>query len=382
MDKLSICFAGLSRQEEAELTSLFKQANAQRGNRWLVAPEAEAGALVIDMDSMYGQMSLMKALGTGKKLVALTSGGRADTDYKLMRPVTAAAMGELLAAMEGGAATSAPAAAAPADTPPPAAAPATSAPAPAATPASASAPAAATPVDQSTKITAELPAAPATPVPAAAAPAPAPAPTPGPAPATAPAPAPAPTPAPAATRTLADYLRPGAFTGPMRIKHGDAPEIVLDPESQTWLGGNALKPLMPYGAASLQDSEFTPVPAADLAALEAKNGGRQPYSRLAWLLALAGGSGALMPGFNPNEKYKLLKWPQTEREFPKHFRIATVMMKGPALLTEIAEASGVGLDEVIDYVNASLAVGVAEPESGAIPVDAAKGGGLLGRFRR
>src|SRR5688572_11214234 len=100
MDKLSICFAGLSRQEEAEVVSLFKQANAQRGNRWLVTPETEANVLVIDMDSMYGQMSLMKALGTGKTLVALTAGNRADTDFVLARPVTAAGIAQLLASIE------------------------------------------------------------------------------------------------------------------------------------------------------------------------------------------------------------------------------------------------------------------------------------------
>ena len=42
MSKLSICFAGLSRQEEAEVVSLFKQANAQAGNHWVVAPETFA----------------------------------------------------------------------------------------------------------------------------------------------------------------------------------------------------------------------------------------------------------------------------------------------------------------------------------------------------
>ena len=73
MDKLSICFTGLSRQEETEIVSLFKQANTRRGGRWLATPETEARVLVIDMDSMYGQMSLMKALGSGKTLVALTS---------------------------------------------------------------------------------------------------------------------------------------------------------------------------------------------------------------------------------------------------------------------------------------------------------------------
>src|SRR5687768_16250694 len=143
MQKLSICFAGLSRQEEAEIVSLFKQANAQRGNRWLVTPETEAGVLVIDMDSMYGQMSLMKALGTGKTLVALTAGGRADTDHVLTRPVTAAALAALLAAIESGetvntngpagtAASAAPSAEpAPVATAKPAAVPAASTPSPA-----------------------------------------------------------------------------------------------------------------------------------------------------------------------------------------------------------------------------------------------------------
>jgi hypothetical protein len=67
----------------------------------------------------------------------------------------------------------------------------------------------------------------------------------------------------------------------------------------------------------------------------------------------------IAPGIDPNSLFKLNKWPQTEREFPKHFRIATVMMKGPAKLTDIAEQSGVPLAEVTDFVNASLATGYA-----------------------
>jgi hypothetical protein len=387
MDKQSICFAGLSRQEEAEVVASFKQANAKHGNRWLVTPESEARVLVIDMDSMYGQMSLMKALGTGKTLVALTASGRADTDHILARPVTVAGIDALLSAIESGTTpnTNIAGDATPMPTPAPDAALAareTGSPPPSrATPVSA--PAAAAP--------AAAPAGAPAATTAAAAPAPPPAAT----PTQAAAPTPAPVgdysprstgqqPAmPAARLTLADFLRPGALPGPVRLQRGDAPELVLDPSNQTWFGGATLKPLMPYGLLELKDSDFAPVAAADLPALEGRLGARQPYARLAWLLALAGGGGALMPGFNPNDKYKLLKWPQTEREFPKHFRIATVMMKGPATLTEIAEAAGVGLDEVIDYVNASLAVGVAEPESGLPPpADAGKGGGLLGRFRR
>lgn len=354
MTTKSICFAGLSKGEEAEITTQFRQANAQLGNAWTMAPEAEAAVVVIDMDSMYGQMSLMKALGAGKVVVALTSGSRADTDFLLQRPASAEALQGVLAAI---------AARAPAAPPAPEAEPA---------PAAAAA-------DLAPVAVAPAPIAAPTPTPA---PAPTPTPAPSSAPAPSPSPAPTPMPAPAASSAatearLFDLLRPGGLAGPVRLQLPDAPDLVLDPASQQYFGGAALKPLLPYCSAVLPAP--APVPAEQLAGLS----GGQPLARLAWLCALASGHGALLPGFGPNDKYKLLKWPQTEREFPKHFRIATVMMKGPALLTEIAEQSGASLAEVIDFVNASLVSGVAVPEgAAAIDVEANKGGGLLARFRR
>ncbi len=342
MSNSSICFAGLSREEEGEVTSLFKQANARVGNHWLVTPEAAAGVLVIDMDSMYGQMSLMKALGSGQILVALTAGGRAETDYVLRRPVTVEGMAELLSHIEGN-----PPASAAANEPEPAIV----SPPPPAPP---------------------IPNAEPRPIALAAAPSP-------------------PDPAPAAASNaglatdsrLADLLQPGALAGPVRLQYAGAPDLVLDPGSQTYLGASALKPLLPYCSAVLGDDDLLPVAAADLPAIAAALGGSQPMSRLAWLCALTGGNGALAAGFGPNERYTLLKWPQTEREFPKHFRIATVMMKGPANLTEISDQSSSPLGEVIDFVNACLATGVVEPDLQApATAESGKSGGLLGRFRR
>jgi len=341
MTSHSICFAGLSREEEAEITARFKQANASTGDHWLLTPETEAGVLVIDMDSMYGQMSLMKAIGSGKILVALTASGRADTDYVLQRPVTAESLAVLFAQVEAGSpAVAPPPAAAPEPKPEPAPVPAAEAPALAAPPAEPEASAARTPAEQ---------------------------------PALAP---------PPADPRLADYLRPGALSGPVRLQLAGAPDLVLDPGTQTYLSGSALKPLLHYCAAVVREDDLVPVPAAELPALVASLGGSQPWSRLAWLCALSGGHGALAPALGPNERYKLLRWPQTEREFPKHFRIATVMMKGPSLLTDIAEQSGVPLAEVIDYINACLATGVAEPENAPPPPTDAGKSGLLGRFRR
>lgn len=334
MTTRSICFAGLSRDEQATVEAAFKQANA--AHRWALANENEAEAVVVDMDSMYGQMSLMKAMSGGKLVVALTAGGRVDTDFQLARPVTAEGIATLLAQLES------------------------------------QAPPVAEPEPE--------------PVQAREAPAPAPAPEPAPvaeaAPAPEPEPEPEPAPAPPADPRLADYLKPGVLKGPVRLQMGEAPAIVLDPAQGVYLGGTTLKPLLPYATAIVRESDLEPVDPSQLPALATELGGSHPFSRLAWILGLGGHNGSLAPGYNPNDRYKLLKWPQTEREFPRHFRIATVMMKGPALLTEIADLSGASLAEVTDYVNASLAVGVAEPDIIAPSEPEPAKGGLLGRFRR
>ena len=158
---------------------------------------------------------------------------------------------------------------------------------------------------------------------------------------------------------LADYLRPGMLPGPVKVQLPGAPLLVLDPATQTYLGGSSLKAFTPYGESPMQASDLHSIDAAELAQLAGKLGAPQPWSRLAWLCALVRHRGTVAPGVDPNAQFKLNKWPQTEREFPKHFRIATVMMKGPARLTDIAEQSGVPLAEVTDFVNANLATGYA-----------------------
>ena len=68
-------------------------------------------------------------------------------------------------------------------------------------------------------------------------------------------------------------------------------------------------------------------------------------------------------------QYRLTRWARTEREFPKHFRIATAMMRGPATIAEIAEAAQVPHADVADFINANLAVGYAE----LVPAGPARG---------
>ena len=165
----------------------------------------------------------------------------------------------------------------------------------------------------------------------------------------------------------------------------DAAALLVDPRSKLYHGPATLKPLAAYFDGTLLVEDFATPDASAWEREAASLGAAQPLSRLQWLAGLLGGHGSLLPGHDPEGKYRLTKWPQTEREYPKHFRIATAMMKGPATIAEVAEASGVPQDEVADFINANLATGYAEfvPPAGPEPEPAAQksAGGLFGRMR-
>lgn len=333
---------GFGRADEETFRNLFEAASRRAGGGFCLVEQAEADGLIIDADSIYGQMGLMQAQASGKLLVAITSGSRVDADHRLSHPVSEAALVELFGKL--GVETGLPAAAQPVA----AAASARVEPAPAA------------PNPR-----------PATPT----VPRPAPAPV-----STSPASAPPPPTTPR-QRSLFEYLQPGVLAGPVRLERNGAPPLVLEPQSSVYFGGTALKPYIEYLKSPIGDGESKPVPATALADLESQLGGRQPMQRLLWLAALHAGEGQLI-GFDPQTRFKLGKWPQIEREFPKHFRIATVMMKGPATVEEIAAAAGASREEVCDLLNAYLATGFAEAEQAA-PVAAQETArsGLLDRLR-
>jgi hypothetical protein len=176
---------------------------------------------------------------------------------------------------------------------------------------------------------------------------------------------------------LVEWLRPGALTGRARYQSGKGPSVLIDFVQRQYFGPATLKPLAEYFIASvgLRDFEQLDEPSWQ-AALAAAGGEAQSLARLQWFGALLAGEGRLLPGFSADGKFLLNKWPQTEREYPRHFRIATAMMKGPMTIAEIATASGVPATDVVDFINASLTTGFAEPAGG----DAAKGS-LLGMLR-
>ena len=360
---LTLGTTGMDSATEAELRTAFMQANATQGGRWKLAAEGEADYVVVDMDSMYGPMSWLRLHAAGKQVIGLTSAARTQTDFRLERPISATGVAALLDQIAGGGSVTA----APVAEAAPVAVPSGMSPSP-------------VPQDQ---LPEEMPQPPREdlrpPAPAPKLPDSVEAGTLAP---TTIQPAPPAPPAPPRERRLADWLAPGALQGKVRYQKGTGPAVLIDGDARTYHGPASLKPLAEAFEGPVAREDFGAIDEATFAREATPLGAAQPLVRLQWYGGRLAGQGRLLEGYDPAGKYKLGKWPQTEREFPKHFRIATAMMKGPATLDEITTASGVPLEDVIDVVNANLATGFAEPVSDAPPepTDAQKGG-LFGRLR-
>lgn len=366
---------GMDRQLEADVIAAFKVANSELGGRWTLVESEQADFVIVDMDSLYGPISWLRLHGLGRKVIGLTSVDRPQTDYRLPHPITASDLAVLLSEIEIDAALKA--AAEPPHTPAPTAA------ADDTQGAAGSAPEAATQTRDATIDTAADDASPAE---SLAAPDSAPEPQ---------APIPAPTvpefpvlpvpaipahtpPAPtqASARPLAEWLAVGLPAGRVRLSHPEAPPLLLDVRQGLWYGSSRLKPLVPHFTRPLQATDFEPMEATDWDAQSARLGPPQPLQRLRWL-------GGLLSGTPVTGVYLLQKWPQIEREYPRHFRIATAMSKGPADVDAIAQSAGVSHEDVSEFINAHLASGhvVPAPATPTPPSETGRTGGLLGRLR-
>lgn len=365
---------GMDAATETALKSAFAEASMRLGGRWPLVSEQDATHVVVDMDSMYGPMSWLRLHGAGKVVIGLTTAPRSQTDFRLGKPFNAESVAELLQQIAPSGDVPAPHGITPAP------APEHQLPEELTKPLDEEAAAPDQPASAAIAATLETPAAPPAPraeAPSAMPPAPS---------ATAPVPAspvssPAPQPAVPRDRTLIDWLAPGQLNGRVRLQRGGT-SVLLDLDQHQYFGPSTLKPLVSHVESVLQAGDFTTVDAATWNSETTMLGQSQPLSRLLWFCALQAGKGQLMPGFDPAARYRLLKWPQTEREFPKHFRIATAMMKGPATLEEVTAACGVPVAEVADFINANLATGYAEPYRDPEPEpEPQKSGGLFGRLR-
>ncbi len=370
---LTLSITGMDRETEAAVIAAFKIANIETGDKWTLL-EGDAGDhVVVDMDSLYGPMSWLRLHAAGRKVIGLTSLERSQTDYRLPYPINASDLTVLLSEI----ATDAPGEAAS-----PVQQDAVDAPPAASTPAPQPADQLSGPQDVGADVTEQAPAEAPAMASIAAMLEPAPEPEPVPEPESEPVPEPEPALPP--ERPLYAWLADGDLPGRVRIQREDGPVLLVDLANKTWHGPATLKSVAPYFQGTYLIEDFAQ-PGDDAWNTEASTlGAAQPLSRLQWLGGLASGQGALLSGLDPDGQYRLLKWPQTEREYPKHFRIATAMMKGPATLAEVAEASGVSREDVADFVNANLATGYAEHVLPAAPqpeAPPAKSGGLFGRIR-
>lgn len=326
-------FTGMESEEREALHALFDALNTELGRRFSLVDEEQAQILIVDVDSIYGQMTWLRAQNEARVVVPLSAGSRTCDGPMLSRPVTREKLLQLLQTLASQAAADMP------DTHPE---PASAAPAGA----------------NSVQAQASLPVTPAVAAPESES-----------------------IGEPPRAPRLGDWLEPGVLTQAVRVVRAGSEPLVLDPGSRMYFGHSALKSVLPYCRGEMPPSELQPVSEVELANIH-KAGGAQPMARLRWLFALVSGEGQLLPGYGSHERYSLTKWPQIEREFPKHFRIATAMMKGPATPAEIALQSSAPENEVIDFINASLVTGFAvvhRTEAKAEPVPARAG--LLGRLR-
>ena len=351
---LTLGTTGMDSSTQAEVMTAFKAANADLGGHWTLVADDNADYVVVDMDSLYGPMSWLRLHAAGRRVIGLTSVEKSQTDYRLMRPINANDFAVLLSEIARDA---------PADEAK--TVPVHSTPAPA--PSDNMPHAQALPDDEEEDSPAEAPAMASKPVPPSQ-----------------PERRAAPAQALPPERPLAAWLVDNGLERRVRLQRGDAPVLLIDPRSKVYHGPATLKPLAACFEGNLVIEDFETPDAAAWEAEAAKLGDAQPLARLQWLGGLLAGAGELLPGNDPTGHYRLTKWPQTEREYPKHFRIATAMMKGPSTLDEVTAASGVDRAEIADFINANLATGYAEQvlPSAPEPEPTTKPStGLFGRMR-
>jgi hypothetical protein len=368
----SVCVVGAAPDVAARINALLDEQRTQLEARWRPGDQANADLLVIDADSIYGHMDWLKASASGRLIAAYTKSPEAyNTHFWLRQPIVAADLVALLnrigAQLRGTPDThvapvpAAPAAKSPNKTASPQFRTSTEAVALVAAVRATSAPAA--PTAEAAPVAApRVPAAPtaeAAPVAAPRVPA-----------------------APQRGIQLLDLLELDApLKGRLRLAIEGLPTVLLDPRERAWHSASPLKALSAWCTRSLtaddvrhaDDKEF----ASEVATMSS-----HPYARLQWLAHLVRGDGQLDPGLDVNGRYKLSRWPQSEREFPRHFRIATVMLKQPGTLEEIAEQGGATIGDVTNFINAYHALGYIELEGAERAQESASRGGLFGRMRK
>lgn len=180
---------------------------------------------------------------------------------------------------------------------------------------------------------------------------------------------------------LTDWLRPEVMEHRIRYQTEGCPALWLDGATRKYYGPSRLAPIRSAFGIPIHPDHLEKVDDSTWNEAVAALGPAQPFSRLQWYAALLAGNGELLHAHAPSTRYQLSRWSQQEREFPRHLRIATCMLKSPLGVQEIVQKSGASLAEVNDFLNAGLAIGlITVTETGKSPSE--KKGGFLNRFRK
>lgn len=334
---------GANEHDAAHLKNLLSNAQPELRSGWRFYTGDDTDLLVVDVDTVYGHMDWLRAHSLGKPVAVLTEHTKfEDSDLILHKPVSMENLAEVLAHASEQVPDRAESAHVQDEEPTPQPLP---------------------PVK--TKAAVKI------------------APSPAPVPEPAPPPAPVP-PEPPSEQSLEQWLSGNSLSGQVRLQYAGAPDLIIDNVEKTFYTDGSLRALEAHCKRKIKPDEWHRLIAGDFVAARSASK-PQPIARLLWLCHILGSHGHPSPGMDVNAKYKLARWPQIEREFPKHFRIATVMMKQPATLSEVAEQSGATLPDVIDFANAYNAIGYMETNAdvdvGSTARDTGRGA-ILSRLRK
>lgn len=187
-----------------------------------------------------------------------------------------------------------------------------------------------------------------------------------------------------ALRPLRDFLAGDLLGGPAQLALPDTAPLVLDPKNQVFHSEASLPALEAYCREPSRRGDWRALTSAEIVQLREALPA-QPYVKLQWLDALLRSGGRLGSHLDPGGTYKVTRWLDILREYPRQARITTVMMQ-PLRLHEVVAASGAGMSDVFDVVNAYDAIGWIEwkpraPRHGDASADTRRGG-LVERLRK
>lgn len=339
MKRFTIALSGL---DESDAVTFTQALGAMRDHAWQLVERPPCALLVVDIDTIWGHMDWLRATATGQQVITYTHDaqvrGHALVLHKPLR------VDKLIALLQTFS-----------DANDDDVAAATMAPTPVA-------PAVAVAEPEPEAMAERTPERISEPTPTAEPTTPAPA-------------SPDHEPLPA-NMTLGECLLAERLTAPVAITQVDGMELVLDPERRGYAGPSTLKPLK-----ALLDTPMAQVKPLDRHAIERmRDAPSLPLARLLWFAALTSTPGQLSPALDTQARYRLTRWPQIEREFPRHFRIATAMMKDARSLGDIASAANAPIADVTDFINAYSVTGYVIGEGGSN--DDSAQGGMFARLRK